>query len=315
MFDNKFIPKVSIIMATFNRLHFIEESLESIKGQSFKNWECIIIDDGSNDGTLSFVYLYVQNDSRFKFFKRSVEFAKGLSGCRNMGLKKASGDYLVFFDDDDIVHPDNLQICTNLLKGGENFYIRYNKNPFQSDSKDIEFNNIQTRSLHQFKTENLDKMIIGAIPFASCCVMWDAECFKEIRFNEELMYAEEWECYSRILSEGFEGLITNSVLYFNRKHPDSNTGQFYNKDFEKIKSKIKASRLIIENLASKQLYYPLLKLYFIRLGFQLNSKELIEKALQYSGAGLTEKTKYRLGFYFYPVLRPLFILKGKLLSR
>ncbi len=71
----------------------------------------------------------------------------------------------------------------------------------------------------------------------------------------------------------------------------------------------------MQNLASKELFSSTLKNFFIKLGFQLKSKKIIDQALLYSGAGMFEKLKYKLGYWTYPILRPLFILKGKFLSR
>ena len=70
-------PKVSIIMATYNRAHFIVETLLSIQNQVFKDWECIIIDDGSTDNTYEIVKPILDIDTRFKFFNRENSYKKG----------------------------------------------------------------------------------------------------------------------------------------------------------------------------------------------------------------------------------------------
>ena len=109
------IPQVSIIMATYNRAHLIEETLDSILNQSFINWECLIIDDGSTDNTTEVLRPYLLKDLRLRYSERTKDHKKGLSGCRNQGLELAKGDYIIFFDDDDMVHPDNLKICMEVL--------------------------------------------------------------------------------------------------------------------------------------------------------------------------------------------------------
>ena len=93
--------KVSIIMATYNRAQFIMETLNSIKNQTYKNWECLIIDDGGSDNTEDVIAPLLKKDTRFKFLKRTDKYLKGLPGCRNYGLDVAQGDYIIFFDDDD----------------------------------------------------------------------------------------------------------------------------------------------------------------------------------------------------------------------
>lgn len=304
---------ISIILATWNRAHLLAETLESISVQTNQDWECIIIDDGSKDDTERVANSFTSLDSRFTYHPRTEKYNKGLPGSRNQGLDLAKGDFIIFFDDDDIVHPKNLQTCFDLLRDNKFSFCRYDKKPFFENTKKVEFEDIQTFVTKPFIIDDLDKMVTGEIPFASCCVMWDKKCFERERFNEELMYAEEWECYSRILSKGFEGVSLNQVLYFNRKHPNSNTGEFQNNSSIRIESKIKAALLVVENLISKKNYLsPTLKKFFIRLGFTLKSHEIIQKTLNASGASQMELMKYRLGFIFYPFLRPLFILKGKL---
>ena len=178
-------PQVSIIMATYNRAHLIGETLNSIINQSYKNWECLIIDDGSKDDTARVVKQITSSDSRFTYLRRTEKYKKGLPGCRNQGIDLANGEYIIFFDDDDIIHPGNLQTCLDLLKD-ENFsFCRYNKKPFFDTTKKIAFQVIHDAVPDLFKIDDLDKMITGEIPFASCCVLWDKKCFEQERFNDK----------------------------------------------------------------------------------------------------------------------------------
>ena len=94
-------PLVSIIIPTYNRAHLIGETLDSVLAQTYQNWECIIVDDGSSDNTDEVVGAYVEKDSRFKFHDRPEDKLKGASSCRNYGLSKCSGKYVIFLDSDD----------------------------------------------------------------------------------------------------------------------------------------------------------------------------------------------------------------------
>lgn len=94
---------VSIIIPNFNREHLIAETLDSIITQSHKNWECIIVDDGSTDRSVETVQSYVQNDKRFTLLERPIDYPKGANACRNIGMKRAKGDYVIFFDSDDLM--------------------------------------------------------------------------------------------------------------------------------------------------------------------------------------------------------------------
>lgn len=304
--------QVSIIMATYNRAHLIEETLDSILNQSYKNWECLIIDDGSTDKTKDILLPILLKDSRFKYYERNKFHKKGLPGCRNQGLELAKGDYIIFFDDDDIVHPANLKICTEILTDKDLYFCRYEKEPFQNNlnPNTLMSDNVFTS---EFVTINdLENIVIGILPFASCTVLWKKECFESNRFKEELLYAEEWECYTRILSTGIKGISIDKVLYYNRKHLNSNTGEFYRNDPVRSASNLMAIKLSIKNLSNKGLLSPNLVRYFIRTGFFLNEISVIEDVLKHSNAGAFKKIKYLWGFRVYPVLKPFFNLKAKL---
>lgn len=299
-------------MATFNRAHLIDESINSIQKQSFQDWECLIIDDGSTDNTEGKIANKIATDPRFNYLKRPSNYRKGLPGCRNYALDIARGKYIIFYDDDDIVHPENLSYCFNLIKGSKYYFIQYNKQPFFGNNGSIVMEPVKNSRLTTFSNSEIEKMITGEISFASCCVLWNKVCFENERFNENLMYAEEWECYSRILINDYIGLSTDAVLYFNRKHPNSNTGEFRNNDPIRIASKIKSVKLVIDNLSKKRLLSLNLMQYFIRTGFLLKDNSIIDHALKCSEAGFLTKLKYSLGYIFYPLIRPVFKLKGKL---
>jgi len=101
-------PLVSIIIPTYNRAGIIGETLESIIKQSFSDWECIIVDDGSTDSTEAVVKEYTEKDSRFKYYRRPHEIIKGANSCRNYGFKKSAGKYINWFDSDDLYLPTAL---------------------------------------------------------------------------------------------------------------------------------------------------------------------------------------------------------------
>ena len=105
-----FNPLVTIILTTYNRAHLIGETLDSIIHQTYKNWNCIIIDDNSIDNTYQVVSKYLNKDKRIKYHLKEGEYVKGLSASRNMGMDLVKHtDYIQFFDDDDIMHPQKFE--------------------------------------------------------------------------------------------------------------------------------------------------------------------------------------------------------------
>lgn len=102
--------KVSIVIPVYNCSQYILETLSSVKRQSFKDWECLIVDDCSTDVTVEVVSDFIKNsgDDRFKLF--TLKMNSGVSKARNVGIEKASGDYVAFLDSDDKWENDKLSI-------------------------------------------------------------------------------------------------------------------------------------------------------------------------------------------------------------
>jgi GalNAc5-diNAcBac-PP-undecaprenol beta-1,3-glucosyltransferase len=288
-------------MATYNRAHLIVESLDSIKNQSFLNWECIIVDDGSMDNTKEVVDSFIRRDSRYKYMERSEKYIKGLPGCRNCGLDSAIGEYVIFFDDDDIVHPENLSVCYKFLKESGLDFCHYKK---QSFTKDIEkFDSVPNEiTKYTISYQQLTSVVTNEIGLASCTVMWKRNCFDRIKFIEHLKYAEEWECYIRILLNGYTGVGINAILYYNRKHPNSNTGEFWKGNQDRRESYIIAIKYVIENLIKQRQLSRKLIRYFIRLSVFLKNRELLKYVLLKSGLKPLVKFKYNAFYILYPVL-------------
>lgn len=97
------ITQISIIIPVFNREKIVARTLDSIICQSFKDWECIIVDDFSTDSTWNVLLKYADLDPRIHAYRN--ERQKGACGARNTGLDKAKGGFIQFFDSDDKMYP------------------------------------------------------------------------------------------------------------------------------------------------------------------------------------------------------------------
>mgnify|MGYP003290330313 CR=1 FL=1 len=100
------IPKVSIIIPCYNQAQFLPETLDSVLAQTYENWECIIVNDGSSDNTEEVALEYCKQDDRFVYLPKQNG---GLSSARNAGLDAAKGDYVQFLDSDDIILPRKIE--------------------------------------------------------------------------------------------------------------------------------------------------------------------------------------------------------------
>ncbi|WP_308515809.1 glycosyltransferase family 2 protein [Sphingomonas flavescens] len=100
------MPRVSILMPVFNAGVYLPDALESIRGQSFKDFELVIVNDGSTDGSSEILRAFAQQDPRTRLIERTN---RGLIETRNELLSEASGDLIAWMDADDLSHPDRLQ--------------------------------------------------------------------------------------------------------------------------------------------------------------------------------------------------------------
>lgn len=106
--------KVSIITASYNSERFIKKTIESVLKQTYKNWEMIIIDDCSSDNTESIVNKYIASDKRIKFYK--LEKNSGAAIARNLGINKATGEFIAFLDSDDLWDENKLEKQIEFMK-------------------------------------------------------------------------------------------------------------------------------------------------------------------------------------------------------
>lgn len=95
-------PLVSIIIPLYNREDLVRETLDSVLAQTYPHWECIVVDDRSTDKSFEVAQSYAAKEQRFKVFQRHRE-PKGAPTCRNIGLDKAKGEYVIFLDSDDLL--------------------------------------------------------------------------------------------------------------------------------------------------------------------------------------------------------------------
>lgn len=106
---NKKTPLVSVIIAFLNEERFLEDAIKSVLEQEFKDWELILVDDGSTDSSTSIALKYAENfDGKVVYCEHEGHINKGLSASRNRGIKQATGPLIAFLDGDDVWLPNKL---------------------------------------------------------------------------------------------------------------------------------------------------------------------------------------------------------------
>jgi len=105
---------ISIIMPVYNSEEFIMDAVMSIKNQTYTHWELILVDDASEDNSPSLIKMFCDEDSRI--YAIYLEQNGGAANARNIGIKKATGEYLTFLDSDDWWFPQKLELQLNFMK-------------------------------------------------------------------------------------------------------------------------------------------------------------------------------------------------------
>ncbi len=115
-------PLVSIIVPCYNYGHFVGEALDSVLAQTYENWECIVVDDGSTDKTKEVVTRYEEKDSRIKYVYQQNQ---GLAASRNLGISLSRGTYFQFLDADDKIESRKLEFQLSVLENNVAIDIVY----------------------------------------------------------------------------------------------------------------------------------------------------------------------------------------------
>jgi len=128
--------KVSVVTPFYNSANYLAETIESVQSQTYEDWELILINDGSTDNSIDIINPYTKIDSRIILVNYEVQGNKGKSYARNLGIEKATGDYITFLDSDDIFLPNKLSVklkifqqypSTDLVLGNTIYWTNWKK--------------------------------------------------------------------------------------------------------------------------------------------------------------------------------------------
>lgn len=195
--------KVSIIIPIFNRELVIYETLNSVLDQTYINWECIIIDDGSTDNSIGIIKNYLDKDNRFRLFKRTADKLKGSASCRNIGIEKADGIFVIFLDSDDILDKNCLQVRIDTVNNHPNFDIWVFNMAFLDGKNAGKICNYYPTDIDN-QIEYLKMTLRYQIPFSVTCPLWRIEILKKINgFDEQFARLEDPDIHCRALAQNF----------------------------------------------------------------------------------------------------------------
>lgn len=253
-------PLVSIIIPTYNRAYLIGDTLKSIISQTYSNWECIIIDDGSTDNTENIINEFADKDKRFKYFHRPDFKPKGANACRNFGFELSKGEYINWFDDDDMMDQNKLKTQVESLENSDfNFSVCQTLVFQESIDNIIGFRHkkiISEDTFHDYVTQN----IVWLTPSS----LWKRIFLLNLNdlFDESLQAAQEWEFHCRVLLKSPLYHVENNALVYVRKHANSIT--YNSNNSVRIWNYFKARLLLYQNLTCSAKSKEYLRIYLLQ---------------------------------------------------
>lgn len=176
---------ISIILPVYNGESVIEKILTGVKNQIYKNWELIIVDDGSKDETRNKCQAFITLTDKINYYFKENG---GVSSARNFGLDKAKGDWIVFIDADDNISDKYLLDLVSNIKPKELIIQGYKKIE-KNKQTDVDFGNISNITKKEILFDEFNILEKGF----SCNKIFDNQIIRKnnLRFNENLSYAED----------------------------------------------------------------------------------------------------------------------------
>lgn len=192
-------PLVSIITPVYNAERFLSETIKSIRSQTYRNWELMLVDDCSNDNSASMIKEFQKYDDRIKYIK--LEKNSGASVTRNTGIKNAKGRFIAFIDSDDIWLPEKLEKQVQyMLQNNLGFtftsyrYMREDgstTNKVARAPKKIDYEGLLKNTIIGCSTVLIDKNIVGEFEMPNVRRGQDTATWLKILRNEPYAYGIE----------------------------------------------------------------------------------------------------------------------------
>ncbi len=210
--ENK--PLISVLLPVYNSEKYIENALKSILLQTYSNIEIVVVNDGSNDNSHDIINKFVETNHAIKYFRNEVNL--GISKSRNIALSYCTGAFIALLDSDDICSPKRLEKQVKFLIENPEFKA--------VSSWMFEFGVVNPK-LYRYKQdyETLKCISIFYSPISHPASMFDANALKEIRYDENYAYAEDYQMFLRFMQK-YKISCLQETLYFYRIHPNQSIG-------------------------------------------------------------------------------------------
>lgn len=209
------MPQISVIVPVFNVEKYIDRCVQSILGQSFSDFELILVDDGSPDSSGTICDTWAAWDSRIRVIHQKNG---GLSAARNAGIGIAQGEYLLFVDSDDVIHPDCLNILMTCIQMTGAQIARAQFERFHTDTlPEGSFavwdgnctvrNNLETLDLFFGDIQEVPALV------STCGKLWHKDLFSGIEFPTGRLFEDEFVTY-KLYHRAEKIAFCNIAIYF-----------------------------------------------------------------------------------------------------
>jgi len=218
LFMNDF-PMVSIVLPIYNVELYLEECLDSVLNQTYKNYELIAVNDGSTDSSRDILIAY---EKKFSEKLMVIEQEnKGLSAARNTGLEHANGTYIYFLDSDDWILPDTLSSCVSSLRKNDADLVVFNAKAFcdgmpEEHLKKLDYTRNLPNSAYKSGIKLFeDSRSVGTYIVQSCCYMYRKDVNRSLRFIEGILHEDHF--FTTVLFLGSNKIEVLEDRFFQRR--------------------------------------------------------------------------------------------------
>ncbi|NET58350.1 MAG: glycosyltransferase [Symploca sp. SIO2E6] len=214
---------VSVIITTFNKAQYLEQSVNSVLGQTLPNVECLIVDDGSTDHTQQVVEHLVNLNPQLQYFYKENG---GVSDARNFGAQKATGEWIQFLDADDWLHQDKLQFQLSCLQGsGENVVLYSDYERVYVDQEGEVVQTVPHIVGDLTKEQLIERLLIcpdfladSPFPLLQQSMLFQRTLLQQKGFDPKLQACEDREFVLELLLKGVEFVYVPMIGAYYRKH-------------------------------------------------------------------------------------------------
>ena len=223
---------ISIVIPVYNEEKYLEQCLNSIQNQTYKNFEVILVNDGSIDHSESICMNFVKVDTRFKYF---TKVNGGASSARNFGLDHVLGEFITFIDADDWVDENHLEVLMNNIKENNSDMAVSSIKKFDNVSN-FEFRVYSKQEKYLLNYNKLNReeflVILPKLIHASnsykiaVSKLFKKELVTDVRFDESIIYGEDLDFFFKLYNKVNSISYVDEVTYIYRLHDERSSSKF-----------------------------------------------------------------------------------------